>query len=257
MSSGITRKRPVLVMKGVTPQSARQIPKCCHLERSLARVPRRREFLCRSLSSLDSQKNGLLFPGAFALPSHAHSSTPTSVGSSVHNMPLVPLTRTTEEMCKGFDVGRVKPIGSHAVQPAVYRTTFWDMCLSRDSLHRDVSHTTADPASVSGMACCAEIPVWLPEAIGTLLLGPWHVVCSLSRGCVTLVLRCLGFPVPPTSRLCVAVQQKHTFEGDMDARGVYIDKMHDINDRHSGAWLPSCGFGACLAMARRTSGSCA
>ena len=72
------------------------------------------------------------------------------------------------------------------------------------------------------MACCAEIPVWLPEAIGTLLLGPWHVVCSLSRRRVTLVLRCLGFPVPPTSRLCVAVQQKHTFEGDMDARGVFL-----------------------------------
>ena len=58
-------------------------------------------------------------------------------------------------------------------------------------------------------------------------------------------------------RECVAVQQKHTFEGGMDARGFYIDKMHDINDGHFGAWLASCGFGVCLAVVRRTPGSCA
>ena len=99
---------------------------------------------------------------------------------------------------------------------------------------------------------------WTPEATGILFLGSWHLVCSLARGSTTLVLRCPGFPVPQsaTSRLYCCSTETH-LRGRHGWQCVCIDKMHDINDRHFGAWLASCGFGACLAMTRRTSGSCA
>ena len=86
--------------------------------------PRRREFLCRFPSPLDwskQKKSGWLFQELLRFRQLDSRQRPPSVVSSAHELPLVPLSCKTDEMCEGFGMGLVELIDLHAVKPLVDR----------------------------------------------------------------------------------------------------------------------------------------
>ena len=129
--SGVSGKRPVLVIQGVT--SKRQADSkglsfgaVSDSGASSSVVPRQREFCCCSLSLLDrsSEKNGRLFQELFCI-----SATWSPVSAHAFSVFGTP-TCMREEMCEGVDLGIVQRIDSPAVQPLVDQTTFSHRCLS-------------------------------------------------------------------------------------------------------------------------------